>query len=117
MFNCPNSARCVNCHHHFQELRPIVKEIIVIKRFLKDAPDFNTELVIDCQHEFFTHLHKFEGTVNGNHIFRALKNKTHVVYTIDKQNRLIFLRAFNNFNAYKKFLENKEKIIEMIENV
>lgn len=116
MFSCPKSNECVNCHQHFQELRPLVKKIIVSKHFKKDARDFDISQVVDCQHEYFTHLHKFEENIEGNHIFRALQNKTHIVYAIDKQNRLIFLRAFDSFNAYKKFLENKKKIVEMIEN-
>jgi hypothetical protein len=72
-------------------------------------------LVLDCEHLYFKQLHKLEETIKGNHIFRALKNNLHVVYAIDRSHRLIFLRAFDNFTAYKKFLDNKKQILHMIE--
>ena len=115
MFQCNKTERCINCHDHFQQLRPLVKEIVVSKHFTKDAPDFNVNWIIDCEHLHFTELHKFEEKINGHYIFRALKEKMHFVYSIDKQHRLIFLRAFNNFNTYKKFLMDKRKILSMIE--
>ena len=112
---CPNKTiKCVNCHEYFEELRPLIKEVIVSHHFKKDAPDFDINLVSDCQHEYFTRLHKFEETVDGNHIFRAVKDKMHVVYAIDKEHRLIFLRAFKNFGEYKRFLMDKKRIKEMI---
>ncbi|MFH2028754.1 MAG: hypothetical protein ABIJ08_06455, partial [Nanoarchaeota archaeon] len=89
--------------------------VIVTKHFSKDFPDFETGLVLDSKHEHFTHLHKFEETIGGNHIFRALKDKNHIVYAIDKNHRLVFLRSFHNFKEYKKFLNEKKAILDMIE--
>lgn len=108
--------KCLNFYDHFEQLRPTIKEVITSKHFLKDAPDFDTNLIVDCQYEYFTKLHKFEETIKGNHIFRGIKGKTHYVYAIDKNKRLIFLRAFNNFKDYKKFLNEKKIILKIIQN-
>ncbi len=117
MIQCSNKTqKCINCHDHFQQLRPLVNDVVVSKHFKRDAPDFNINLILDCEHMHFTRLHKFEETIEGNHIFRALKDKMHIVYAIDKNHRLIFLRAFNNFGSYKKFLNEKKEIMNMIEN-
>lgn len=115
METCPcRTEKCVNCHDHYQQLRPLVKEIIKTRHFSRDAPDLDINGIINCEHENFTRMHKFEEIIDGNHIFRALKGKMHVVYAIDKDERLIFLRAFCNFNSYKKFLNDKKMIEEMI---
>ncbi len=116
MITCQNQPACTNCSSHYQELRPLIKEVVVSKRFKKDAPDFDINTILDCQHIYFTKLHKLEETIQGNHIFRALTKGTHIVYVIDKNHRMIFLRAFDNFNSYKKFLENKKKIVELIKD-
>ena len=108
--------RCINCNDHFDQLRPHIKEVAVSKHFLKDAPDFDINLIVDCRHEHFTHLHKFEETIEGNHIFRAVKDKTHYVYAVDKNKRLIFLRAFSNFKDYKKFLNQKKSVLKIIQS-
>ena len=108
------TERCVNCHDHFEQLRPLVKEVIVSKHFKRDAPAFDVNLVVDCKHEHFRRLHKFEETIEGNHIFRAVKDEKHIVYAIDKNHRLIFLRAFDSFEEYKKFLNDKKKILKII---
>ena len=79
--------KCLNRYDHFEQLRPAITEVITSKHFLKDAPDFDTNLIVDCQHEYFTRLHKFEETIDGNHIFRAIRRKTHYVYAIDKNKR------------------------------
>ena len=107
--------RCINCHEHFKQFRPNIKEIIVSKHFLRDAPDFDTSLIIGCERDNFTKLHKFEETIEGNHIFRAIKGKMHYVYAIGKDKRLIFLRAFSNFTDYKKFLNEKNLILKIIQ--
>lgn len=108
--------KCLNCNDHFFQLRPKIKKVLTSNHFKKDAPDFDTSLILDCQHEHFTKLHKLEETIDGNHIFRAIKGKTHYVYAIDKKNRLIFLRAFKNFQDYKKFLNEKKIILKIIQN-
>jgi len=104
-------------HNHFQQLQPTITEVIVTKHFRRDAPDFDVKLVADSEHSCFTHLHKYEETIEGNHIFRALQHKTHFVYCVDTENRLICLRAFPNFKEYKKFLEDKKAILRMIGSV
>jgi len=115
--DCEKTERCINCHEYFEKLKPSIKEVILTHHFKKDAPDFDTNLIVDCKHEYFAHLHKFEETIGGNHIFRALKDKIHVVYVIDKKHRLIFLRAFSNFNEYQRFLKDKKRILESLEKV
>lgn len=113
---CPaDTLECVNCRDHFSQLRPHIKEVAVTKHFLRDAPDFDVKQVVDCRHQYFTHLHKFEETVGGHHIFRAMQDGTHIVYAVDRGHRLIFLRAFRNFKQYEKFLEDKKKILHLIE--
>jgi Txe/YoeB family toxin of Txe-Axe toxin-antitoxin module len=105
--------KCINCNEHFENLFEGVKEIIVTKRFLKDAPDFNIELITDCKNEYFTHLHKFEKKIGDSYIFRALKDDEHFLYAI-KDNKMIFLRAFKNFKEYEKFLEDNKAIKTLI---
>jgi hypothetical protein len=109
------TIKCINCNDHFECLRPLVKEIIVTKIFLKEAPGFNVNSIIECEHAYFRELHKFEELIDGNYIFRALRDKTHIVYVIDRNHRLIFLRAFKNFKVYKRFLEDKKGILHLIE--
>jgi len=101
---------CVNHHSHFQQLRPSIKKIIATKHFLKEAEDFNPNWILDSQHQHFTILHKLEETIKGNHIFRALHKGVHIVYAIDKNHRLILLRAFSNFKHYLRYLDDKKTI-------
>jgi hypothetical protein len=110
------SSKCVTCNDHFQLLRPNIREVVVSKRFERDAPGFDVQTIIDCEHLYFKRLHKFEETFKGNHIFRALQKNLEVVYAIDKNNRLIFLRGFDNFASYKRFLGNKKGILSLIES-
>jgi len=113
---CPHDAvSCVNFCGHFQKIRPHIREAIASKHFLRDAPDFDAKLLLDCEHQYFTHLHKFEETVNGNHVFRALWQGKHIVYAVDTENRLVLLRAFDNTKTYKKFLDDKKKLLELLE--
>ncbi len=114
MFACKKTERCINCNSHYKRLRPLVKEIIVCRQFKKDLPGFNPSYILECKHIYKNKSHKFEAILEGNHIFRALKNQTHIVYVIDQKHRLILLRAFENFNAYQNFLNDKKKILEMI---
>lgn len=100
---------------HFSRLQPLITEVVVSKHFSRDAPGFDVNLVLDSRHEHFTHLHKLEETIEGNHVFRALADHTHIVYAVDKKHRLIFLRAFKKFKQYEKFLEDKKLILRMIE--
>jgi len=111
----PDHLRCVNCSNHFQQLRPKIREVLTSKHFQRDAPDFDPNIILDCSHEHFTHLHKFEETIHGNHIFRALWKGSHIVYAVDRDNRLVFLRAFKNMKEYGRFLEDKKKIRKLLE--
>lgn len=113
--SCPrDEVKCINCVNHFQQLRPHIHEIVVSKHFLRDAPDFDVKQILDCEHQHFTHIHKFEELVNGNHIFRALWKGKHIVYAVDKNHRLVFLRAFRNVKQYEKFLDDKLNLAHML---
>jgi mRNA-degrading endonuclease RelE of RelBE toxin-antitoxin system len=100
-------------------LRPAIKSVAVSKHFIRDLRDkekINSLIksILDCSHMDFYELHKFEENINGNLIFRAKKEDTHIVYCIDKDKRIIFLRAIRNFTEYKKFLENRKEILRII---
>jgi len=101
--------------NHFEQFRPLINKVIKTRHFERDLPNFDTDLILDSKHEHFTRLHKYEENIEGNHIFRALKDKIHIVYAVDKNHNLIFLRAFHNFREYMKFLDNKKIILEIIE--
>jgi len=110
---------CINCNSHFMKVRPSIKTAAISKRFIKDLKDEKiaesiVKNILDCSSLEFHELHKFEKNVNGNLLFRARKEKLHVVYSIDKQKRIVFLRVLKNFAQYKKFLENKKEIMNMI---
>ena len=110
---------CLNCNSHFMKVRPSIRTVAVSRRFIKDLKDqemANSIIrdVLDCSHLEFHELHKFEKNIDGNLIFRAKKEKAHIVYGVDKNMRIIFLRAMKNFTQYKKFLEDKKEILRMI---
>ena len=110
---------CINCNSHFMKARPSIKTVAVSRRFVRDLKDRKIvksiiKNVLDCSHLEFHELHKFERNVDGNLIFRAKKEKRHIVYGIDKNMRIVFLRAIKNFTQYKKFLEDKREILRMI---
>ena len=109
--------KCINCHNHFYESRPLIKKVIITHHFKKDFTDYEDIVkdILDCSHTNFIELHKFEEHIDRNLIFRAKKDRLHFVYAIDKEKRLIFLRAFHNFKEYEKFLSNKKEIGNMIE--
>ena len=111
---------CINCNSHFMELRPLLKEVVVSKHFkrdLKDEERINSIIknILDCAHLEFNELHKFEENIDGSLIFRAKKENLHIIYCIDKNMRIIFLRAIRNFDEYRRFLENKKEIKLMVE--
>ncbi len=107
--------QCLNCHNQFREIRPLVTSAVITHRFLKDFHDAeeaiaNVNAILECSNLDFYEMHKFEANVDGNLIFRAKKESIHIVYGIDKQMRIVFLRAFRNFSEYGKFLEDKKEI-------
>ena len=110
---------CVNCSSHFLTVRPSIRSVAVSRRFLRDLKDEEkvnsiVKDVLDCSHLEFHELHKFERNMGGNLIFRAKKEKLHIVYGVDKKLRIIFLRAIKNFTEYKKFLMDRRGIIKLI---
>lgn len=112
---------CVNCHNHFLTIRPKIKGVVVSRHFIRDLKDQEKATsiiqdILDCDSSNFVELHKFEEHINGSLLFRAKTEKLHIVYCIDKQLRIIFLRAFNNFTQYKKFLDKKHEIRHMIQH-
>jgi hypothetical protein len=113
---CPSMTyRCVNCRSHYQNARQKIREVVISSHFQRDAPDFNPEIITDCQHQNSSILHKYEEAIEGNAIYRALSKGRHIVYALDKKNRLILLRAFRSFKEYEKFLNNKKQILEIIQ--
>ena len=104
------------------KVRSLIKDILVSKHFVKDFKD-EKEMksiirnILDCSHMEFNELHKFEESIDENLIFRAKKENLHIVYCVDKNMRIIFLRAIKNFEEYKKFIENRQEIIRMIESL
>ena len=113
------TLHCINCNNHFMTVRPSIKSIIVSRHFVKDLKnekEMNSIIkeVLDCSDLGFTELHKFEENIDGNLVFRAKKERLHIVYCVDKKMRIIFLRAFRNYNEYARFLEDKKEIKKMI---
>ena len=113
---------CKNCNNRFMQVRPFLKKALVSNHFRRDMKDRNRiestiRNVLDCTSLEFNELHKFEKKVNGNLIFRAKKRPWHIVYCVDRQKRLIFLRAINNFTEYGRFLENRQAILKMIDRL
>ena len=111
---------CVNCHNEFAKIRPFIKEVIVTKHFardLKNKEEANLIVkgILDCSNLEFSELHRFEENIDGNLIFRAKKGNVHFVYFVDKKRRMVFLRAFDNFTEYKKFLDDRKSIRRMLE--
>jgi mRNA-degrading endonuclease RelE of RelBE toxin-antitoxin system len=107
---------CPNCKSHFMVMRPLIRQVLVSKHFQKDMKNESdimplVEDVLDCSHEEFSELHKFEESVDGIKIFRAKKGRVHIVYAVDRGMRIIFLRALRNFKEYKRFLSNKKEIL------
>jgi mRNA-degrading endonuclease RelE of RelBE toxin-antitoxin system len=113
---------CINCHSHFMALRPSIKTVVVSKHFIKDLkgreePNSLIQDILDCSHLDFAELHKFEEHVDGVSVFRAKKDSIHIVYCVDKQMRIIFLRAFRNFAEYKEFLDKRNEVRKMVSHL
>ena len=97
-------------------IRPLLKAAIVTKRFMKDLKneeEIKTILneVLSCSNIDYYELHKFEVNIDGYLIFRAKKKGTHIVYGLDKEMQLVFLRAIKNYKEYVKFLEIRKKLL------
>ena len=70
--------------------------------------------VLDCSNADFYELHKFEKHVDGCMVFRAKTEGMHIVYCVDKDMRIIFMRVFKNFKEYEKFLDDKRELAKFI---
>jgi mRNA-degrading endonuclease RelE of RelBE toxin-antitoxin system len=110
---------CLNCHSHFMEVRPHLKGVVITRRFLKDLRDEKEAKaivrdVLDCSNADFYELHKFEKHVDGCMVFRAKTKKIHIVYCVDKEMHIIFMRVFKNFKEYEKFLDDNKEISKLI---
>ena len=120
--SCENrKSFCEDCNNHFIKVRPFIKNIVISKHFIRDLKDEEkiksiVKNILSCSNLEFNELHKFEENIDGDLIFRAKKEDLHVIYCVDKNMRIIFLRAVKNFNKYKKFLENKKEIKKVIES-
>ena len=110
---------CKNCHNHYAQLRPSLKGVLVSSRFEKETQGQTViDDILGCDNINYTELHKFEKHVDGTPVFRAKIDGVHIVYAIDKGRKLIlFLRTFDNFTRYKKFLEDDREIKRMIRTV
>jgi len=100
-------------------VRPNIRGFVVTKRFLKDLKDKEKAKeivrdVLDCATVDFYELHKFEAHVAGCMVFRAKKEGMHIVYCVDKNMRIIFIRAFTSFKEYEKFLDDKKELTKLI---
>ena len=87
-------------------IRPSLKTLVISRHFTRDLKDKEqidsiVNGILDCS-VGFNELHKFEEDIDGNLVFRAKKENMHIVYCVDKKMRIIFLRAFKNYNEYKK---------------
>jgi hypothetical protein len=103
-------------------VRPVLTGVVVSKHFLRDVEDRKAAEsivgdILDCSSVDFVELHKFEIDVDGNMIFRAKKERVHIVYCVDKRLRIIFLRAFKNYSAYARFLGDKKEIRRIINSL
>lgn len=107
---------CLNCHSHFNTIRPTLTKALISKQVKKDIKNYHEIIkeILNCSNINYNELHKFEEKYGDIKVFRAKKDKFHYVYAIDKEKRLILLRAFTNFQEYRKFLLKKNDIIRMV---
>ncbi len=114
-----------NCSSHFMRVRPLIRNVIVHKKFFrdlgkdKDRVDSVVKMILDCTNLEFHELHKFEKNVAGNLVFRAKRERIHFVYCVNTKNveTLLFLRAINNFTEYKHLLANEQQIKRMANEI
>jgi mRNA-degrading endonuclease RelE of RelBE toxin-antitoxin system len=94
---------------HLVTIKPHVRSVVVGKRFLKDLKGEKAKELLrealDYPDANFYELQKFEEHVVGSAGFRGKAGEEHVVYCVDKNKRVIFMRVFKNVENYKKFIE------------
>jgi hypothetical protein len=114
-------ARCDSCNRtcnsHFKNLRPSISEYKVSSHMAKnlDNPQEAIDKIMNCEDVCSSEIHKFEEKIGDLTIFRAKIDGIHIVYAVNKEKILFFLRAFRNFSHYGKFLEDKKEIRKMVE--
>jgi hypothetical protein len=101
------------------KIRPLIKAAFISRRFIKDVKDEEevksiVSDVLDCSNVDYYELHKFEENIDGYLIFRAKKEGTHIVYCVDREMQLFFLRAFRNYRDYERFLDDRRGIRRLV---
>jgi hypothetical protein len=116
MTECPI---CGGFNSHFKQLQPSIREYKISKHFPKDIKNSEEIMknILACEHTCFSELHKFEKKIDDLTIFRAKIDGAHIVYAINSKKVLFFLRAFENFRDYTKFLENDKQIKNMADSL
>ncbi len=92
---------------HFEEIKPKIKGYEITKHFKRDLKGAALPCVMDILNskDYSEELHKFEFKKENKLYFRAKINKIHILYCFDNE-KILFLRAFKDFNNYRKFLES-----------
>lgn len=104
---------------HFANLEPTLSGYKVSKHLMRELDNYDEVInkILSNETACFSELHKFEEKIGDLSIFRAKMNKIHIVYAINKEKKVLFLRAFKNFNLYEKFLENKKEIKKLADSM
>ena len=110
------NSNCIRCPLHFVQMRPGIRSVAYSHHFLRDAkhnPDALeiAQEVLDCDHEDYAELHKFERHVHGTAVFRAKRDSRHLLYGIDDRGTLIFLRLIKHYGEYQHFLSSDREIL------
>lgn len=107
------------CNSHFANLEPSLSGYKVSKHLIRELDNYQEviEKILAGKTAYFTELHKFEEKIGDLSIFRAKINKIHIVYAVNKEKNVLFLRAFKNFNLYEKFLESKKDIKKIADSI
>ena len=113
---CKKEIKCDNCSNHFMRLRPEIKDFKITPHFERDIKNNNERQeiinkIISCSNIEHEEMHKFEKSIKGNRIFRAKINGVHILYSINQEKELVFLRAFKNFQQYGAFLNRIERFL------
>jgi mRNA-degrading endonuclease RelE of RelBE toxin-antitoxin system len=92
---------------HLVTIKPHVRSAVVGKRFLKDLKGEKAKELLrealDYPDADFYELQKFEEQDSAG--FRGKAGEGNVVYCVDKNKRVIFMRVFKKVENYKKFIE------------
>ncbi len=91
---------------HFEEIKSKIKGYEITKHFKRDLKGSALPSVMDIinSEDYCEELHKFEFKKEGKLYFRAKIKGIHILYCYES-GKIVFLRAFRDFNKYRKFLE------------